>query len=346
MRIQVISVIHFAIIPLNAETQNAVDVTASRLDILTDVAISDVSRICPTKAIVPLEHGLSVFINGSNQRNHVLSVFIFQKNFDFLSGWENIRHKFIYADFFDFGELLYGDIGHHVIKDITSNTLSSIAIGEQDVVYGDIIQSSVSALQRIHVAKFGNSLLRILQHTLGEDSFGALVISWGDNLFITSHRSIQIHAFRNISQQDANGMIADLTNRIVNECGPTPGIQILLIIWNSSILILKFLKIPNLILPLLTLIECIRSDKLQNSIDSVHINFLERTLEYVSAISKQTFLSSDIITSNDRTLWNLRIHMMPGDNCTVIAEFVILIGSNSASVSQIEIHDRFALYKL
>ena len=141
-------------------------------------------------------------------------------------------------------------------------------------------------------------------------------------------------------------MVTDLANRIVNECSPTPGIQILLIIRNSSIIILKFLKVLNLILPLLTLIECIRSDQLQNSIDSVHINFLERTLEYVSTISKQTFLSSDIITSNDRTLGDLRIHMMPGNNCAIIAEFVILIGSNSASVSQVEVHDRLALDKL
>ena len=262
------------IIPLNRETQNAIDFAASIFDVLPNLAISHVARICPAEAIRPLEHRRRSLILRRNQRHHILLETILHKQFQPSRSRQHVLDELVDADFLCTTKLLRINRNSlsHCFKRIHSakHTRSSITVAEQDIIGGDIVQSSKSATQTVHVTQLSDSFLCILQHLLSENRLGTLIVCRSNNLLKGGNGGIHIHTFAQIDKKSADSGVTDtkLCRRSICRGKPYKGklfINRQLVIIN--LIVLKLLYRP---LKLLTTIQAILSNQLQHSINSLH----------------------------------------------------------------------------
>ena len=199
------------IIPLDRETENAINFAASLLYIFTNLRISNIASISPREVIIPLEHRLAFWIDGSNQRAEICGQSILKISLNRNSIRKNLLNEFFNANGSHAREILglirslcaqcFKRIGRSIHRD------PSITISKQDICNLDVIQRGIATTQRIQIAHIRNIFLRLFKHFLGENRLRALVVCGSNNSFVGPHSTIQIAAARDIRQQSADRRI-------------------------------------------------------------------------------------------------------------------------------------------
>lgn len=95
------------------------------------------------------------------------------------------------------------------ICDCTVHTGHGVAVGKEDIVDADVIETGKAAGQGIHIAEFRNGFLGVLKHSFCKNSLGALIVGGGDHTLIGGDGSVDILAFRQVNEQCADAGIAD-----------------------------------------------------------------------------------------------------------------------------------------
>ena len=323
------------IVPLNRETQHAIHLTASSLNVFADIAVCHIAGIRPAETIGPLEHAWRTLILRRNQRYHVLREAILHEQFQTCRSRQNFFDKLFDADFFCAAELLGISTQRfrHCLKRIRSahHTRGGITVAEHDVVGSNIVQSSKPATQAVHVAQLSDSFLCVFQHLLGENRLGALIVGRSNHLLKSSHSSIHIHTLAQVHQQSTDCRIADTKPVHRHTAGSHPNISGLLFIRQTIIHSLIDFETTNQRFKLLTAIQTILSNQLKHSVHGIHGQLLQRTLEHISRITPLSHLGRHVIGTHNEPLRNLDSEMIPGMNRLMIS--VILIVHLSAKLA-------------
>ena len=211
--IRTVPVIRF-IVPLDGEAEHTIDLSACPLDILADIGISQIARVGPCESVIPFEHRFGVGIDRGGQRDHVLGEAVFHEQLQLLGDGQDIRDEFINTDLLYMGESfrVNGNLLFHSGKgicDCTVHTGHGVAVGKEDIVDADVIETGKAAGQGIHIAEFRNGFLGVLKHfVLVKIAWGAY--SWrGRHTLIGGDGSVDILAFRQVNEQCADAGIAD-----------------------------------------------------------------------------------------------------------------------------------------
>ena len=320
------------IVPLDRETQHAIDFAASILDVLTDLAVSHIACICPTETIRPLKHRRRSLILRSNQRHHILLETILHEQLQPSRSRQHVFDKLVDTNFFCTAKLLGINRNSlsHCLKRICSanHTRSCITVAEQNIISSDIVQSSKPTTQTAHIAKLGDSLLCIFQHLLSENGLWTLIVCGSNNFLKSSNSRIHIHTFAQIYQQSPDSGVTDtkLSHIAPRRC--QPNISGLVLIRSIVVFDLVSLKDLDGVFKFLAAIQTILCNQLQNSINSIHGQFFQRTLVYVCRITPLSHLGSHIIRPHNEALRNLDCEMIP--SIYILVVFIILVVHHSA----------------
>lgn len=176
--IRTVPVIRF-IVPLDGEAEHTIDLSACPLDILADIGISQIARVGPCESVIPFEHRFGVGIDRGGQRDHVLGEAVFHEQLQLLGDGQDIRDEFINTDLLYMGESfrVNGNLLFHSSKgicDYTVHTGHGVAVGKEDIVDADVIETGKAAGQGIHIAEFRNGFLGVLKHSFCKNSLGRL----------------------------------------------------------------------------------------------------------------------------------------------------------------------------
>ncbi len=252
------------VVPLNGETEDTIYLAAGHLHVLADVTVSDVAGVCPAEAISPLEHGFAIFIRRRNQRDHIGRMPILQQSLHRGSRREYVFDEILNRDLLYPRELLRvnSDVPLHLAENISPgpDALRRIAVGKQDVVHRNIVQSSEAPSQGRQISKVGDRLLRILKHFLCVNCLGPLVVCRGHDDLVFANSLIQFHPLADIDQESTHAVVADSTDGHTGVHGLFPGKVVPEFLRRCSIHSLVLLEFLQDVLPFLALIQGFLAD--------------------------------------------------------------------------------------
>ena len=275
------------IVPLDAETKVSGYAAAGFFHVLADIGVGDVAGVCPAEGVIPLEHGRSFGILGTNERDEVLGMLPFHVGFHLAHGGQDIGEELFDVEFFYSVKgkgFLFG-IGGHGGEDIIGIGLLHAAdyasVGEEDVVDGNVIQSCESSAERVHIAHFFQLCLCVVQHFLSEDGLGAFIVGGSYDILVPLDGGFQIGAFGDIGKEGTDAVVADMGDDISGMYIPEPALEVLCFFGRLSFKF--FLKNPEslqLVLPLGTPVQGILGDEFQNSVYGFQSDFVQGAVEH------------------------------------------------------------------
>ena len=278
------------VIPLDREPKYTVYLSASHLNILSDITVGDIAGVRPTKTISPLEHGPAVLFSWSNQRDHVGCVSVFQQGLHRSGRWEHVLDEVLNRNLPHPRKFLRIDrnVTLHLAENIINrlNTLCSITVSEKNIVHCNVVQSSKPSTQGRQISKVGNRLLRILQHFLRVNRLRPLVVCRGYDCLILANRLVQIHPLANVHQEGAHAVIADAANGHTCLCRLFPNKVVPELVRSGSIHCLILLELFQSTLPFLTFIEGLLTYQLQHGVDGIVRNLFQRPHEHILSVTK------------------------------------------------------------